>query len=271
MSKSTLVKRSTLIAGVASLVSLSSLLSASPSHAAIINGGFETGDFTGWETIGDASIQTSKFGSNPTEGATQALITTAPGLKGFDQPSFSGQNSVPAKSLETFLGLTPGSLNQISNSDVSYSKRKATESSAIKQTFTANAGDVVSFDWNFLTNEDTPEPSFRDFAFVSINSLSKELANVGTSLFNSSGTSFLEETGYQHFSYKLPTAGTYTLGFGTTDVSLVNLNDTTGNSGLLIDHVSLSSTSIPESTSVLGLLALGVFGTGSLLRRKQQQ
>jgi len=41
----------------------------------LINGGFETGDLTGWQTIGDASVQTSSFGSGPTQVTYQAVLT----------------------------------------------------------------------------------------------------------------------------------------------------------------------------------------------------
>ena len=43
----------------------------------LTNGLFSTGDFTGFSTIGDTSIQTSAFGINPTNGPYQALISTA--------------------------------------------------------------------------------------------------------------------------------------------------------------------------------------------------
>jgi hypothetical protein len=46
---------------------------------------------------------------------------------------------------------------------------EAIEGSAIKQTFTANAGQTLSFSWNFLTNESVgndANPNFNDFAFA---------------------------------------------------------------------------------------------------------
>src|SRR5262245_7754644 len=43
----------------------------------VVNGGFETGDLTGWSTIGDVSVQTSSFGT-PIQSKFQALITNAP-------------------------------------------------------------------------------------------------------------------------------------------------------------------------------------------------
>jgi len=48
--------------------------------------------------------------------------------------------------LRTFLGLETGSLNELGNGN--------TTNGSFKQTFTANAGDVVTFDWNFVTNEE---------------------------------------------------------------------------------------------------------------------
>ncbi len=299
MSTSTLVKCFTLTAGIASLFSLLSLLNASPSQAATIsNGNFTTGDYTGWSTIGDASIQTSSdFGSLPPEGQQfEALVTTAtttPQLPGFDRPSFSGTNPVSTVALETFLGLPTGnvnmpgsgSLDMLSNSDVNFSKRKVIDGSAFKQTITANAGDQVSFEWNFLTNELVPEPSNTDYAFFSVvptNSSSSPilLANADPSdpsAFSPSGTPLsvspgqTSETGFHTQSYTIPTTGTYTLGFGVAQVNPVTpfADDNTGNSALLIDNVSL--TPVPEPNSASAILVFGVLGAGSLLKRKQRK
>ncbi|MBV8885802.1 MAG: hypothetical protein JO235_17655 [Chroococcidiopsidaceae cyanobacterium CP_BM_RX_35] len=298
MSTFTLVKRSTLTAGVASLISLLSLLSASSSRAATIsNGNFATGDYTGWSTIGDASIQTSSaFGSIPPEGQQfEALVTTAtttPQLSGFDHPSFSGINPVSTTDLETFLGLPTedvnipgsGSLDILSNSDVNFSKRKVIGGSAFKQTITANAGDQISFEWNFLTNELVPEPSYTDYAFFSVvptNSSSSPilLANADPSdpsAFGLSGTPLsvspdqTSETGFHTQFYTIPTTGTYTLGFGVAQVNPVTpfADDNTGNSAVLIDNVSL--TSVPEPNPAFGILLLGVLSAGPLLKRKQR-
>ncbi|MCZ8226538.1 MAG: PEP-CTERM sorting domain-containing protein, partial [Microcystis sp. LE19-84.1B] len=60
-----------------------------------------------------------------------------------------------ASNLQSFLSLSG---NQLSNLFV-------TEGSAIKQTITANAGDILSFSWNFLTDEDAADVDYRDFAF----------------------------------------------------------------------------------------------------------
>lgn len=245
MSNSSFVKDSTL-ASLVTLISLSGIYISAPSHAQVINGSFETGEFDGYRTIGNTSIQLPAFSSNPTGGNFQALIT-------------NGDGSASTSSLEAFLGLTPESIN-----------RGATEGSAISQTFTANAGDVLTFDFNFLTNESTPTPNFNDFSFVTINGSVSRLADTNSTFSPSPTGAFGAETGFQTFSSTVPTTGTLTLGLGVTDV-----NDQIVNSGLLVDNISLQSSSsliaepIPEPSSILGLLIFGAFGAKAMLKRKQ--
>ncbi|NEO82409.1 PEP-CTERM sorting domain-containing protein [Moorena sp. SIO4G3] len=237
----------TLCSGTVSLVSAATLLSANPALA-IVNGSFETGDFTEWATIGDTSIQTAAFGSGPTDGDFQALLTTDFG-------------SVPVSDLETFLGLTAGSLATIPNLPNVDTPR---EGSAIQQTFTAHAGDVLTFDWNFLTNESTSsfDPArFNDFSFVSIAKMVDGLADTNSPLFIDSLTPFFQETGFQSFSYTFETSGTFSLGLGVLDE-----DDEIVDSRLLIDNVEL--TPVPEPASILGLLALSALGTGAAFKKK---
>ncbi|GGA04414.1 hypothetical protein [Okeania sp. KiyG1] len=112
---------------------------------AIVNGSFEEG-FTGWSTIGDTSIEDISFGTPPSDGNFNALIT-------------NGFGAVSDFAIESFLGLTPGTL------DSSLDIIDATEGSAIKQTFFAKAGDILTFDFNFLTDEFTPDFFFNDSSF----------------------------------------------------------------------------------------------------------
>ncbi|MDY6783804.1 MAG: PEP-CTERM sorting domain-containing protein [Cyanobacteriota bacterium] len=240
MSTSTLVKSSALAASFISLMGLSTIFGVESSYAAIVNGGFETGDFDGWETIGNTSIETAAFGSGPKEGDFQALLRTS---------------SSSDFELETFLDLPLGSLDTLGNGN-------ATEGSAIKQTFTAKAGQVVNFHWNFLTDEldFDPNPStFNDFAFVSLASLN-ELGDTSLTFANSL-TEFSNETGFQKFSYIIPTTGVYTLGIGVTDVG-----NRIFESGLLVDKVVVT----PEPASVIGLLAVVFLGAGSAFKRNQK-
>ena len=232
--------------GVASLVSLA-FLGTNPAQAQIVNGSFETGDFSGFNTIGNTSIETAAFGSSPTEKDFQALLTT-------------GENSVSDAAIESFLGLSSGSLDALSTTTPSGGT--VTEGSALSQSFTAQAGDILAFDFNFLTNEATPT-SFNDLAFVSIAGLDV-LADTNATFVNSL-TPFFEETGFGTFSFTLPTAGTFTLGVGVVDEG-----DTLVSSGLLVDNISVTER-VPEPASLLGLLAVSILGVGSLKRKQKQE
>jgi hypothetical protein len=204
--------------------------------SALTNGGFESG-MTGWSTIGVASIETAAYGAGPTEGSYQALVT-------------SGDGSVSDSTIETFLGLAAGTLDSLIAGD-------ANEGSAIRQTITAGAGDILTFNWNFLTDEVEEGDDVPDFAFVSIvSNFSEILADAVSSTFVPSNTPFYDETGFSTFQYTFPTSGTFTLGFGVMDE-----DDEVVDSGLLLDNVTI----IPEPATIC-LLGLGVL---SLLRKKK--
>ena len=247
---SILAKSSTLTASVLGLLSLSTVLVAAPSQAAVVNGSFESA-LSGWTSTGVALVIDSTIGVAPTNGSFQAGLSTY-------------GSTVSASALEGFLGLSAGSLNALGNGAV-------TKGSAIKQTFTANAGDVISFDWNFLTSEATPNSSYNDFAFASLTGLT-ELADT-TSTFVNSLTPFRDETGYQTASYTIATTGTYTLGIGVADVGDQVATSFFGEvpvpSGLLVDNVTTEP--VPEPASMLGILAFGALGGKKLLKRRQQK
>jgi hypothetical protein len=227
-------------------------------NATLINGGFEIGDFTGWTRLGETRIETAGLGSGPTEGTFQALLS-------------SGGATFAGSIIEEFLGLEAGSLNNLgtsldplTNAPFPVPPGIATQGSAIRQTFTAEAGDILTFDWNFLTNEPALFPALNDFSFVSISSLSALASTTFPPAAPFSMTQFFQETGFQPFSFTIPTTGTYTLGIGVTD-----WRDSTIDSGLLVDNVNL--TPVPEPTSALSVLAFGALGAGSVLKRKQRQ
>ncbi len=204
----------------------------------IINGGFETGDFSGWQTLGNTSIQTANFGISPTEGDFQALLENHP-------PGFNG---IPTDQVESFLGMSSGSLSALGNGPV-------IQGSAIQQTFAANAGDLLSFNWNFLTNENASDPVFNDFAFVTIRpGPLVTLASTFSNLIPAPVPTYFSMTDYQSYTYTIPTTGIYTLGIGVVDVS-----DEFTDSGLLVDNASLSTGAVPEPSSLL-LCGIGFLG-----------
>ncbi len=201
--------------------------------------GNDKGTFQNWRTIGDTSIETREIGIAPTDGESQALITN-----GF---SDSG-GSVEESDLSEFLDLTSGSLDALLEGD-------ATEGSGIKQTFTALAGDILEFDYTFLTNEATPSATYNDSAFFALgnsvdNPFEDPITNpVGNPVRNfalelddtfdptfsdKSVKGYSEATDTQTIRIAISEAGTYELGFG-----IVDLTDPVVDSGILIDDVKL--------------------------------
>jgi hypothetical protein len=139
---------------------------------------------------------------------------------------------VDATTLANFLGVNPNSLN--------LHGKPAVNGSAIKQNVTGNAGDVISFKADFLTNE-TTAPGKGDYGFVTLTfngktqlfRLSDFTHATSPLIFASSG--FAAETGYHTYALILPRSGTYTVGFG-----VVNVTDSLIASDLLVDNVQLT-------------------------------
>ena len=225
---------------IAILVVVALVLSASPAPAAIINLGFETGDFTGWSTIGLTSVLTKDFGIAPLEGNFQGFLST-------------GVGAVQVGPLESFLGLGAGSLVNLVSGPPS-GGGIPTEGSGIKQTFSVNSGDRIEFAWNFLTNEATLSfggPSaFNDTSFALVNLSYKELADTNVTTFDASLpiTGFFQQTGWRTFLSGPLLGGDVTRAFGVVDV-----RDSIVDSGLLVDAVPEPSTLLLLGTSLAGI------------------
>lgn len=238
MNSSHVSLRSALAALIGSLVCLTA-------SAQITNGNFSSG-FATWSTFGDA---------NSVSGA--AFITTAsldfdddfPLAAGaFNSSGVSAGLAAAPLGLEEASGLTVGALDlDLVNA--------ATEGSAITQTFSVNAGDTLSFDYQFFTNEG----SQLDYSYFTINGSKFNLAQVANATTGSAPYAF--ETALLSGSYLFETAGLVTLGFGVVDIGDFNVT-----SALLIDNVTL--TAIPEPSTYAALMAAGVFGFAALRRRR---
>jgi hypothetical protein len=245
--------------------------------AALTNGGFETGDYTGWSTLGDASIQTLGTGFNPPAGNDVAFLNNDPSGSNIYDGTAATTN---VAALDSFSGLSSGTLEGLG----------VTSGTAISQSFTTSGG-ALSFEYNFLTNE-TPATN-QDFAYVALSGT----GIVGTELFvianptTPAGTpppltsaqagiyGYLSgvgtETGYLSDSIPSLAAGSYTVSFGVT-----NVTDNNGSSGLLIDSVTAPSSStsgggggggaVPlPAAALLAPAALALAGRYTVKLRKQ--
>lgn len=251
MLKKSLVSLSTLLG----LTSVGYLSVIAPAQAQITNGGFETGDFTGWERIETltgaplgslTSVQTAAYGTNPKSGTYQGLM------------NFDLDNSAFSDELDEFLELSNGTFDDLG----------ATGGSAIKQTINVTTPSILSFSYNFLTDE--PDTGFNDdfgFFTINLNNNVEEIVSVSGDNFSASGTPFAQETGYQDYTSGTLGVGTYTLGFGAA-----NLIDFEGASGILIDEVTLTpdgGRTTPEPSAMLASLL--VLSGGALVGKKKKQ
>jgi hypothetical protein len=254
MALSTFTNRAILAASIISVLAW-----MNPSQAAILNGGFSNG-LSQWETTGDVSIFEDK-----------ALLTNASSTLEDDFPApagefnFSGTEVSYIGDLETFVGVNPFDLGEY-----------ATEGSALKQAFTAQAGDILSFNWKFLTNEEIPDVfGTNDAAFVILKNLDSAISTVirlgdTNGVFGSPSTNlgFAAETGMNIFKSQPLAAGNYLLGF-----AIVDDFDTSVTSALLVGDVKLQSDStrtVPEPAMTLGLgAALGLLVLQKLQQRQK--
>ena len=175
------------------------------------NVGFEEGDFNHWEAKGPAAIVDAEI-AIPTQGVRQArLVASDAGSQRF--------------TIETLVGLDRSSLDQFCGC-------RATLGAAVSREIEVEAGSVLQFDWNLLTNEPSVNGS-PDFAFASITPSIGLIPLASVADVDRLSTSgFGRETGYRKFEYTFEEGGTYTLGVG-----VMNAADRFDDSGVLIDNL----------------------------------
>jgi hypothetical protein len=215
---------------------LVTLLAIAPSAVAgVVNGGFETGDFTGWGSTAGTAVVTAGCSSifpnhcaSPTQGSYMALLTAG------------------------YVDM--GTLSAILGTNLAATYPGGTYGSAIWQDVPLSAGDTFSFDWNFLGNDYNPfddTGALTAYVFATTANGSFYLSSVLA--VGDFGTS-----GWQHWSGIATTTSTYRVGF-----VVFNDLDNVLSSQLLVDNVYAT----PEPGTFV-LLGSGLLGLGGLVRRK---
>jgi hypothetical protein len=222
-------------------------LTATPSYAVVIN-------FGDWQKFGDVvtpapgstsmsndgsiGLNDSRSDDSPNPSGTYNYTKTTLAVDGFSR--------IPDGTLQKDLGFVNSALDIVG---------QAYEGSAIKTTYNAKAGDNLTFNWQFLTNE--TNPNYNDFGFFSVNTTVYQLANI-TNATNSSSF-FQRETGIGSYTYTFDTDGNYNLAFGVVDI-----NDPSITSGLQITNANIQAT--PEPISIISSIV--ALGCGASLRRR---
>lgn len=233
------------------LVAAPALLVGSAANAALVNGGFETGNTSGWSTLGTVSASTGvSYGIAgtvlPDSGTYAALLNTG--------------SAVSAASLAAAMGVSEATL-EASNGGVN-----ATIGSLLYQTTTANVGDSFRFRWNFVEQDYDP---FDDWAFYGISfnggpaTVTKfaSLVTVGPG----PGTTI---NGWTTLNVNISVAGSYTFYFGIVD-ALDQFNP----SSLWIDNVQaeilppVTPSGVPDGGSGIALLGLAMTAAAGFRRK----
>ncbi len=141
--------------------------------------------------------------------------------------------AVPVTDLETFFGMAPGAISTV-NPGAGIYLDPPVEGSGIKDSFGFVIGDVISFDYNFMTTE-YPDDFINDYAFVSIGGQVALLDHVLGSPLSVSTDPNVLESGYKSFSFLAASTGVFDFGVGIVDVA-----DAVGDSALLIDNIKVT-------------------------------
>ncbi|WP_204103183.1 MULTISPECIES: PEP-CTERM sorting domain-containing protein [Spirulina sp. CCY15215] len=216
-------------------------------------------DFTdGWTSFGD--VQLSADGT--TKMSTNAIMEDDFDFGNDSDFNFSGNAAGDSFELESVLGLSGGALNPDSANFI-----EATEGSGLTKELTFAQDTLLSFDWTFLSNDSTLTDAgfnFDDYAFLSVNGETTTLASTNSSISQliSSDTPYNRQVSGTY--ERLFAAGTYQIGLGVLDVG--DFNDS---SAFLLDNAEIEQHTVPEPSSLLGLLVLGTVGGLTAHRRKQ--
>ena len=218
---------------------LNIILGSTWSHGdSLVDGDFSNG-LTGWTKLADnaAGPYVDSVSNPPSVGGHDAVISSTDGA-GTGSPA---AGSASAQSIEDALDIT-----SLPHADFTYAP---TDGQAIYQTFTISSQEILTFDYSFATNDETPYDSVGYSLNGTYNQLQAPSTPTTPTAYASSGDIALQP-------------GTYTLGF-----IAFNTADYNGATNLYVANVDLSEAPEP---AVWILFAAGIgllIGVQSRLRR----
>lgn len=229
-------------------------VSASFSSAQIVNPGFETGTFAGWQLSAGARATVVKTATDyPIDPFTLDFDLTKPytvGPVGGNYFARLEAGMTPLAATESFLWLSAGTLSTPITNPFGLA-----DASAVAQTVWLQAGDTFRFNWNFLAVDVADVGD--DFAFFSAtNGMSSTFSLLAMVSDVGSGNG----TGWQQVAFTAQTSGSYRMGFG-----VANFGDNTVNSTLYLDPLPVGAIPEPSTYGLLG--ALGCIGLIALRRK----
>lgn len=223
-----------------------------PPSASIINGGFETGDLTGWTFSGETE---NSFSSAVYESPFTAAADWASGFEFFTPESMEGNYSFfsgfdgPVQ--EISLSQSIGIIDEYTSA-VSFDVRAGWD----LDTFSANSTDVINNGGIVLDRE----------IKVVITDNNTEEVLVSQSLFNAIGGELVTDSGFQ-------TVGINFSEIQGHDVSIAFIQNIpqayTGPALIQLDNIQLQTAFIPEPSSFALMAAFGAFMYIAIKRRKE--
>jgi hypothetical protein len=174
---------------------------------------FASGNLNNWQTVGDVNVVSSYDSFNSADNDSyMARLTTEYG-------------SVDQSVLESFMNMGNGKLDTFNGN--------ATNGSAMQTVIDIKAGDVISFEYIFSTDDCVP---YNDFALVKIGTDSFKLSDVSTV------GDFGASDGWQKFQYIATSSG-------KLNFAVINLLDIAVSSLLMVDNIVISSNNTLEVAS----------------------
>jgi hypothetical protein len=252
------MKRATRFGGLV-VTGIATLGVASAAQADIFNGDFSSagGLYDGWNALGLHLLS-----RDPIPASYQPVAPA--GMPATPDNTAIGGSGGGATTLEvaTFLG----DASQASAIDALHTN--PSYGAVIAQTFSAAAGQSLSFDWNLIS----ADFDFEDFAFVYLAGpgIATPVHHLADSLPASVDDNFdilFSQTGLATYNSGPLAGGPYTLGLGVFNSSAGAGSNNFGQSYLFVDNVELSEIPEPASAAVLMAGALGALA-GPLKRAR---